>query len=210
MLAHIFGLLLVATVGIASYFLLRYPERGLKDVLSVKDLGILEGSLKDLSQVVVVADHVEAPSDALRQAVEKNLARGVQYRFLISQSKAADELDGYYQLFEALAKIARKRSGTDVRELVNIQQLPYDWVETPYIFYRLPAQESPDSFRYVAVRGNQRYEGIADFYSYLEPEYAHMIGRAILADAPSPIIVSSEQFKDSNVVDFPAKSATGT
>jgi hypothetical protein len=173
----------------------------------VKALGLVEGNLDSLSQVIVVADHVEAPSDELQRAVEKNFSRGVQYQFLVSQSKAEEALVGYYRIFETLATIVSERSGkiVNARNLVTIQQLPYDWVEIPYVFYRISPSDRLDDVRYVAVRGNQRREGIAEFYTYLDPEYAHMIARAILSDAPSPIIVKREEFKGNNVVNLAAK-----
>lgn len=203
-LVHIAGSLLLIAVVMTSYFLVWYPERGLKNVLSVKRLGILEGTFDKLSQVIVIADHVNAPSDELQRAVEQNLSRGVKYLFLVSHSKAEEELAGYYKIFDALSVIVNQRSGnsTNAHDLVTIQKLPYDWVEVPHIFYQLLATDRCDGVRYVAVRGNQLHEGIADFYTYIEPAYAHMIARAILSDAPSPITVRREEFVGSNVVDF--------
>ena len=201
MLAHFLGLVLVAIVAVVSYILIRYPHLALRNVLNVNALGQLEGSLTDLQQVLVVADHVEDPRDELRRAVERNLKRGVKYQFLVSQSKAQQELKGYYRIFEVLAQIVSSRS-VQAGDLVTIQQLPYDWVEVPYVFYQVQDRSLPSGIRYIAIRGNQRREGIADFYTFVESDYAHMVARGILSDGPSPINVQKEQFRDSNVVEL--------
>jgi hypothetical protein len=187
------GLLLVAGVGAVVFRLLSKPHLGLATVLTVHELGKLEASLPSLVSVTVIAHKVEAPENELRKAVEKNLKNGVSYRFLVSKNTASDELQGYYRIFEVLASIAKKT------QLVQIQSLPYNWVEVPYIFYEVRDGGSTES-RYIAVRGTQALEGITDYYTKVEPGYAQMIAGAVLSDAPYPITIQEEQLARSNVI----------
>lgn len=204
MLIHLLGLSLLACVGTAAYFLLRYPHRGLPSVIDVNELGRIEGGLDGLREVIVLADHIEPPTDDLRKAVERNFERGVKYSFVVSQSRAEQEVDSYYRIFEALAEIVSRRSGAKVgaRDLVSIQQLPYDWIDEPHVFYKIPDRRRPGEMRYIAVQGNQRSEGIADYYRVVEPARAHMIARGIMSDAPGSITVSRAEVAESNVLEF--------
>lgn len=192
---HVVGLLLITVVATTGYFLIRYPARGLPNIVTVKSLGDIEGNLKQLKRVIVVADHVEAPDDALRHAVEKNFARGVQYYFLVSKSKANAELGGYYKIFEALAVIVSNRSAQKIKaeDLVKIQRLSYDWEDVPHILY-----ETADirEAKYFLARGNQSREGIADFYSFERSDQTRIFARAILSDAPSGIALENVRFED--------------
>jgi hypothetical protein len=164
----IFGYILVsiAVIGIcfADYYLLRFPERVLPGRLSVHDLGRIESTIANLSRVIVIADRVEPPVDELRRAVEKNLANGVDYLFLISKSRGQKELDGYYGIFKTLCSVVTSRcQKVDNVGTVDIQELPYDWQDYPYVFYE--SKDPAGSISYVAVRGNQAKEGIAEFYA---------------------------------------------
>jgi hypothetical protein len=116
----------------------------------------------------------------------------VRYLFLVSKSKAKNELSRYYGFFETEARIAKEDFNltTNVDEMICIQQLPYEWDNYPFIFYRqqLPQNENDKSIAStVAIRGNFRQSGIADYYEAVPPEYAEAIARAILAQAPAPI-----------------------
>lgn len=199
---HFIGIMLLLGIGITSYFLLRYPHRGLKNILDVHEFGKLEGGLEGLIEVIVVADHIEDPVDELRKAVKLNFERGVVYHFLISKDRAQDELDGYYRIFEALALIISKKLKHSVEDLVKIEQLSFDWNEVPYVFYKIINPQQTPNIRYISLRGNQKREGIADYYSYVAPREADLFARSILAEAPSRIVVTTEQIADSNVVDF--------
>jgi hypothetical protein len=208
MLVHLIGLSLITAAMIAGYFLVRYPHRGLRSILTVDDFGRLEAGIQSLEQVIVVADHVEPPQHELQRAVEQNFRRGTRYMFLVSKSNWEDEREKYYLMFESLARIAIKMSGKPltVRDLVTIQPLPYEWPDVPHVFYKI---RDEGGIRYVALRGNQAKEGIADFYSYLNPDYAHMRARSILSDVPAPIQVEEQEFATSNLVEFdPTRSAT--
>lgn len=199
MLVVAFIFVSIAAIGIcfAGYYLLYFPERGLPGRLSVHDLGRIESTVPNLSRVIVIADHVEDPVDELRRAVEKNLANGVDYLFLISKSKGQKELDGYYRIFATLPSIVTTRcQKADEVGKVDIQELPYDWQDYPYVFYE--SKDSAGSTSFGAVRGNEPREGIAEFYSVVDARYAYTIGRAVLSEAPRAIQVTADQFPDSS------------
>jgi len=194
--------LVIAAVGLAivGYRLLRFPAIGLNR-LSDHDLGRLEGSLTDLRRVIVIAHEIEDPEHELRAAVQENFRRGVKYLFLISKSTARNELKGYYRIFKTLAEIVIEKHDLqhDPNVLVEIQGLPYDWPDYPYVFYEAEVNGSGSTF--IAFRGSQAKEGIADFYSPVPARYAHTIARAVLSEAPHPIEITADQFTDnSNVV----------
>lgn len=194
----------LAAIG---YRLLRFPEEGLKTVFSYRTLGQIEGSLPDLERVIVVAHRVEEPTHELREAVKLNFRRGLKYLFLVSQSTAEEELLGYYKIFRALAEIETKKSATD---LVDIQELPYDWPNFPYVFYETRARGTAEP-SFVAFRGNQKQEGIANFYSPVEGPNAYILARAVLSDSPHPIGVRSEQFEEAaKVLPFPEEHDRAT
>ncbi len=164
----------------------RDPNRLRKGYLSTAQLGRFEGSLRDLKSVVVVCHQIEDPQDALRRAVRENFRRNVKYSFLVSQSRAKDERHVGYRLFEVIAEraIMEDRKSLSLGDLVEIQGLPYDWDDAPYIFYELGVPDEPTTRRIVAVRGNQKRQGIANGYLTLDPRFAKTILRATLAGAP--------------------------
>lgn len=200
MLLHILGIALLSIVGVGAYQLLKHPYKGLQRLLTVNDLGRLEGTLPNLNRVIVIADHVEDPQDELRDAVKANFQRGVQYLFLVSKSKAPKEVRGFFRIFEVLAGVITDNLGDHALradQLVKIQSLPYDWPTFPYIFYEL---DTKSESRFLAIRGNQLKEGIAEFYTPVEPAYAHMIAAAVLSGAPEPIPTDESKFKQSDVL----------
>jgi len=156
--------------------------------LSVRKLGIIERDLTGLKQVIVLADRIERPHSTLAEAVEDNFSEGVHYLFLISNSNAENEMNGYYQIFEALARISADKSDIDTSasDLVDIKKLPYDWPDVPYIFYRFQ-EENDKKIKTLAFRGNQKKEGIADFYEKLSGQHSQAMVQALLAEAPQEI-----------------------
>jgi hypothetical protein len=192
-------------LAIVGYHLIRFPHEGLKNIISYHALGEIEGSLPDLERVIVVADRIEDPEHELRDAVRANFAKGVRYLFLVSKSTAQAELQGYYKIFRALAEIVTKNPVTN---LVDIQELPYDWPNFPYVFYETKSKGASQP-NFVAFRGSQRREGIADFYSPVESGAAYILARAVLSDSPHPITVTSDQFEEAgNVLSFPEDRAS--
>ncbi len=192
------GIVLVIGTAVLGYRLVAHPYIGLKNLLTVDDLGRLEATLPSLVRVIVIADHVEDPQDELRAAVEANFRRGVQYLFLVARSKAVKESNRYYRIFKTLAEIAADEAGIPgTIPLVDIQALPSEWPRPPFIFYEI---RENGATRFIAVRGNQLREGIADFYTLINPDYAHMIATSVLSVAPQPISISQEQFSKSNVI----------
>jgi len=174
--------------GAIIWFTVSNHDR-LAKFISVRRLGRLERDLPNLKQVVVVANRVEKPSGSLEDAVEDNFRQGVKYLFLVSNSRADQELSGYFLIFEALAKKAIQETGAncELRELVEIKRLTYDWPDVPYIFYQYVTHGKHTQRLTSAFRGNQRGEGIADAYEHLSDVHSLAICSAILAEAPAEI-----------------------
>ncbi len=192
--------ILTISIFLVAAFMLGYVIFHFKNIsrfISSKNLGIFERDLPGLKQVIVLANQVEKPSNTLAEAVEDNFKEGVKYLFLVSKSKAESELEGYYLIFEALAKIVRKKSNVKIatNELVEIKRLPYDWPDVPYIFYQFQNSEKDGNIYTIAFKGNQKGEGIAAFYEKLSPSHSESLALALLAEAPSGIC------KDINLVD---------
>jgi hypothetical protein len=153
-----------------------------------------EANLPKLKQVIVVSDVVDEPADGLRRAVMSNFARGVRYSFLISNSKADQELNGYIRIFRAIATIAirdfklRKRP----EELALILALPDDWNNPPFVFYRTEEEvPSPEGLktqhRTIAFRGDKTNVGIADRYEALDPVVGDALATALNSGAPKEV-----------------------
>jgi len=164
--------------------------------ITVRELARIEGGIRDLVRVVVAAHCVEPPTDELRVAVENNLERRVHYHFLVSGSRGDEEIDGYYQIFRAIAHIVIKRAKLEakVEDLVTISRLPFEWNHKPHIFYQ--AKGTHGKLASMVLTGNQKNEGIAEWYERLLPEYAHTIALALLSDAPTPLTVTEEEFQE--------------
>lgn len=206
-LLDLLGVIAVVSALLLVTRLLSSPHIGIPHVFTVHDLGRLESSFQDLISVIVIANTVDDPKDELRHAVEQNFSRGVKYRFLISKSNAERELNGYYRIFEVLSEIAqRHKAPHELDHLVSIEALPYEWLEYPFVFYELRDADHGRTW-FVAVRGTKRLKGIAPYYVKVEPEYAHMIARAVMSDAPSSLIVSRPQFKETKVLPFASAQA---
>ena len=129
---------------------------GIPATIPVSDIGVIERDLPNLRMVIVIADKVERPASLLSEAVEQNFIRGVKYLFLVSADRTKEE-DGYYKLFEQLAKIVIKRGlsvNKKLEELIQIQSLPYKWEDYPHIFYRIELPEG--GLRTLAFRGDKR------------------------------------------------------
>ncbi|HEY2975317.1 MAG TPA: hypothetical protein VGJ48_22565 [Pyrinomonadaceae bacterium] len=180
-------LLLIAAVGIifVAWRLLRDPRKLLKDFIPVSELGLYEGSLATLERAVIVAHRIENPEDSLREAVRNNIGRGVHYLFLVSRSKFADEKQLGYQLFAVFVDMVLRdgKSGAKVEDFLEIRPLPYDWEDTPYIFYELREEERRGVRRIIALRGNQKREGIAEGYFKVDPPFARTIYRSVILSA---------------------------
>lgn len=168
--------------GIIVYTIWNYYE--IARFIPVRRLGVIERDFRNLKQVIVVADCVERPSGILQEAVEDNFREGVKYLFLVSQKRAEAEVNGYFLIFEALAKkvIAETQQEIDVLELVQIRKLTYDWPDVPYLFYQYKSDSG--ELLTTAFRGNQRGEGIANAYEQLTTARSEAIASALLAQAP--------------------------
>jgi hypothetical protein len=205
------NLLILATFALAlviaiytAWMLSQQPHRratldiDLPSGIPVSEIGFVERDLVNLQSVTVVADKVERPTTMLQEAVEHNFRRGVKYLFLVSSDHADQQVDGYYRLFEALAQIVLNKQGVgikqDVRALVDIQQLPYDWNDFPYIFYEIKVASGHT--KTLAFRGDQVHKGIAHHNCRVDPASAHTIARAIFSEAPRSVrqAIEREQF----------------
>ena len=174
-------------------------RKSLSRFLSVEDLGKLESDSGELSEVLIFARLIENPSGSLAKAVENNLSKGVKYSFLVSNSNAKEEINSYYKIFKALAEIVSAKNGRKIisNDMVSIKRLPYDWPDVPYIFYTYRKKIGEEKIEeVVAYRGNQKGEGIADFYEKLPSSQSKSIKLALLSGAPGPIIQSGN---DNNV-----------
>ena len=156
--------------------------------MSKRDIGIFERDLPNLKQVVVVANKIEKPDSAFSDAIEDNFGKKVKYLFLISDSNADTELKGYYLIFQALAQKVSEENDhpIPIDTLVEIKKLSYDWPDVPYIFYQYEPDKSSGRLT-IAFRGNQKGEGIADFYEKLAPSHSKAIVTALLSEAPEEI-----------------------
>lgn len=192
------SLTIAAAIAIVTTrMLLQPPHRrlgqqvDLPSGIPVSEIGKIERDLPYLQMVIVIADTVEKPAASLSEAVEHNFGRHVKYLFLVSPETVSQEIEGYYTLFETLAKIVIRRKlgpSKQLKDLVDIQQLPYNWDDYPHIFYRLelPSGEK----KTLAFRGDKLNKGIAAHYARVDPAYAHTIWRAVTSDAPKSVAVS--------------------
>lgn len=180
-----------------------FPVREWEEITAHK-LGEIEGNIKGLVRVIIAAHRVEEPTNALRQAVKKNLESNVEYRFLVSQSHAESEIDGWIRMFLAIAHVVLKRTGSELEpaDLVRISNLQYDWRDTPYVFYQ--TETSNGKMATIAFRGDETDEGIAKRYTRLPGWLAYSMALAILSDAPVPLTVEEEQFQVSPEIDSAA------
>lgn len=167
-------------------------------------LGIIERGLVDLVQVVVVAHTVEKPTSTLLEAVEANCLREVpvKYLFLISQSQADNALNGYYKMFMTIAEIAfeKRDDNLDPADYVHIKRLSYDWTSVPYIFYQCAEKDSSVK-RTITFRGNQKCEGIADYYKQVSA--SSVMAQAILSGAPEEI--SKDTIFTDKIITYPRR-----
>lgn len=163
-------------------------DRYFRCELTVDELGAIERDLIGLKRVIVIADHVEKPQSTLAEAVQNNMGEGVEYLFLVSSSKAEEELDSFYLIFEAYAKIAAKELQVDKSALIKIKQLPYDWNNYPYILYQCMSESNPAELVTYAFRGNELGKGISAQYESVVGADAHTIASAITSGAPETIL----------------------
>ena len=146
-----------------GYIFFKYwnaPILKVNENISEAELGVLEGKIKDLSEVIVIADIIEKPTKFLFESVVNNLNRQVKYKFLISKSSFQKEKTKYFKIFEAIAQ------SENVDNLVEINPLRIDWEHYPCIFYKL---KNGNVF---AFMGNEKKEGIAGGYDFVGPNMA--------------------------------------
>lgn len=143
-----------------------------------------------LIQVVVVADTVEQPINGLQKAVLENFKRGVKYCFIVSGSKAEEEVKGFYGIYAQLAAIAINKFGADFKldDLVTILKLPDEWNNVPFVFYRMKEGHAANAeIRTIAFRGDTEKAGIADQYSAVDQNTAEGLWKLLMGRPPEKI-----------------------
>lgn len=140
-------------------------------------LGLFEGQLRtwaesrrwSLTDIVVIADRVDPPGNALHDAVRSNIAAGVRYQFFIppSRKKAL-----YLRDFKTRAlDVADRRAA---QELVLLHRLNVQsWRNVPYLYYVFRTATGATTI--VGLRGLTKYKGIADEYEALDLAHAQAV-----------------------------------
>ena len=154
---------------------------------TVNELAKLESSFPNLRRVIVVAHKIEQPENGLKAAVKQNFANHVKYLFLISKDTAEAEKRGYFTEFQKIENEVKKEKphlGIKTSGLTEIQRLPYNWDDVPYIFFEVAEAGIIKTY---AVCGDQEKQGIADGYYHVSPNSAQTIAKTIMSGAPEPI-----------------------
>ena len=163
-----FGILFVIIYTKEKYF---YPIENYPPIkLTSLELGVFEGKVMDLYEVIVLADIIEKPESTLFTSIEANFKRNVKYTFFISKSNYVTECNSYYLFFQAMMR------ATNRENCLTITSLAMDWNTYPYIFYRT---KKGDKLTTHAYRGTEIKNGIADNYVLLRPELAETIANII-------------------------------
>ncbi|MFG0330194.1 MAG: hypothetical protein ACF8PN_09880 [Phycisphaerales bacterium] len=180
------------------------------DDITVLELAQIEGSIHGLIRVIVAAHRFEDPTNELREAVKRNIERGVEYQFLVSAQHAADELHGWVLSFLSIAQVILKRADSprSPHDVVRMSRLTYSWRDTPYVFYQ--TKTSNGRLATVAFRGHESDEGICNEYTRLPGWLAYSLANAILSDAPEPMRVEAPQFMVAPEVDEKVIGRIGT
>lgn len=166
-------------------------------------LGLLEGALgvnvgqRALSQVIVVAARIDEPDDKLRESVRENFRRGVQYLFIVPDSRWVTDQQKWYRVFQIIAQEVVEESpaaGKGIKDLIDIWPLPSDWDDVPYIFYRL-SMNGGEKHEVFAVRGNEKKVGIASLYTTVPQEYAATIAHSTISAAEAQMAIRRASHK---------------
>lgn len=167
------------------------PDEAIR--LTLENWAEFERAVHNLKQVIVVADIVQEPHDALLDAVMHNFSRGVRYSFIVSRSKAIAEMNGYLKIFEGLATIAiaKHHLKMEVSDLVSIESFEDEWNGVPFVFYRIEDTDAPITaetrFQTLAFWGDKWNAGIANNYQSLPSPVADALATALMAGAPQPV-----------------------
>lgn len=158
-------------------------DKSLKRVITVQELGRIEGSISKLREVIIIADNIEEPRHELYDSVLKNFKNGVKYTFIISKDRYEKEKLAYAKVFESIANVIE--SNYNLNNLFSIHSLNFEWNDYPYVFYRFvdPDLNKQKVFAYM---GTQIKEGIADAYELLPPTVSLKIFNLALKGAAIP------------------------
>lgn len=170
-------------------------------ILNHENWANFEKKVPYLFQVVVLADAVEQPVNGLQAAVLENFKRGVKYCFIVSQSKAQEELNGFYGIFEKLATIAitKYKLSSTPDELVTILQLPGEWNNVPYVFYRTRGNDNRS--KTIAFRGDTELAGIANQYIAVDSDSAEAMFRLLMGKPPERLEANIPDIENGEFID---------
>lgn len=154
---------------ILSAPLIQHADTGLSHHLTVKELGLIEGGISNLNEVIVIADRIEEPTNELYYSVKENLKKGIKYIFLISEHKFEKEKNSYWKIFQAIGEAVKHNY--KIENALEIYSLNFDWEDYPYVFYRFTDTETKKQKAF-AYMGTQLREGIADEYELINPTIA--------------------------------------
>ncbi len=146
----------------------------LKKTISRDELGVIEASIKNLSDIFVPCERVDKPKGTLLEAVESNMNRGVRYTFLVSPDNYYVSEGTYYQYFLAVAKsVSWKSKNLCFDDLIRIRPLRKEWQFYPHIFYKTE-EDSNGLEATIVYRGNEKGVGLCKNYTLLDPDDAIM------------------------------------
>jgi hypothetical protein len=176
-----------------------------KRSLDWTELAKVEEKLDRLQRVIVMADKVDEPTDALREAVEDNMSTGVRYLFLVSHRTPDKTIQKYNDIFKQLEICARARDHSKIilgkspvikdDRLFSFHKLKQDWIDYPYVCYEYQEAINHKRMNYLMYRGDELGVGIAKSYRKITPETAYSL--ICRADALKNYMnVEPDQFSD--------------
>lgn len=158
--------------------------------LVVNEMGIIERDLRNLKEVIVLADTIERPYSLLLDAVIDNFSEDVVYRFFVSAESYDSCRTTFYPVFRSYIdaskeiKAQQKEPASLTDELCHIYKLPFKRMDYPFIFYCYGDNGSSRPMHVIAFRGCDKGRGIAQQYRRLERGEAH----SLLAATFGPLI----------------------
>ena len=174
--------------------------------ISINQLALIERDTINLKTVLVAANVVDAPESLLREAVEFNFKRGVNYIFLISKSNYENFRNTYYKIFEAYLNINNPNPS-----LLKLFPLEIEWGDRPYIFYEVTTYY-PNKSNYKEIYGfvgDDIKKGIATHYRSIPDYLSFTLFNSIITacDVQLSIENNPDEFKEmSKVIDINSRT----
>jgi hypothetical protein len=160
------------------------PIVEIKKQMSLDEMSVLEQSIDNLAEVLIVSHQIQQPDGRLLNSVEKNFAKKVQYTFLISRDSYREEVTKDYSFFVDIANNFIENSSTiqegiEIDKFIRIIPLKINWDDNPYIFYITRKEDRVESA--IVFRGNALNQGICDCYNLVERDNAPAFYNCLLA-----------------------------